>query len=153
MSVWEIFGALLSGGRLVVVPDALVGSPDELHDLLVAEQVTVLNQTPSAAAALSSESLESAALVVAGEACPAELVDRWALGRLMINGYGRRRRGTRRSVPRWWQGRVWCRSEGRCRVRRSSCWTGGCVRCPPVWSGNCMWPGPAWPPGTSVGVG
>ena len=88
VSVWEIFGALLSGGRLVVVPDALVGSPDELHDLLVAEQVTVLNQTPSAAAALSSESLESAALVVAGEACPAELVDRWALGRLMINGYG-----------------------------------------------------------------
>ncbi|MEX3771797.1 AMP-binding protein, partial [Mycolicibacterium fortuitum] len=88
VSVWEIFGALLSGGRLVVVPDALVGSPDELHDLLVAEQVTVLNQTPSAAAALSSESLESAALVVAGEACPVELVDRWALGRLMINGYG-----------------------------------------------------------------
>ncbi|MGV0740718.1 amino acid adenylation domain-containing protein, partial [Mycobacterium syngnathidarum] len=88
VSVWEIFGALLSGGRLVVVPDAVVGSPDELHALLVAEQVTVLNQTPSAAAALSSQGLESAALVVAGEACPVELVDRWAPGRLMINGYG-----------------------------------------------------------------
>ncbi len=88
VSVWEIFGALLSGGRLVVVPDALVGSPDELHDLLVTEHVTVLNQTPSAAAALSSEGLESAALVVAGEACPVELVERWAPGRVMINGYG-----------------------------------------------------------------
>ncbi|MGV0804437.1 amino acid adenylation domain-containing protein [Mycolicibacterium setense] len=88
VSVWEIFGALLSGGRLVVVPDPLVGSPDELHALLVAEHVTVLNQTPSAAAALSSEGLESAALVVAGEACPVELVDRWAPGRLMVNGYG-----------------------------------------------------------------
>ncbi|MBP2455952.1 non-ribosomal peptide synthetase [Mycolicibacterium lutetiense] len=88
VSVWEIFGALLSGGRLVVVPDAVAGSPDELHALLIAEQVTVLNQTPSAAAALSSEGLESAALVVAGEACPVELVDRWAPNRLMVNGYG-----------------------------------------------------------------
>ncbi|ORB32953.1 hypothetical protein BST41_33470, partial [Mycolicibacterium porcinum] len=88
VSVWEIFGALLSGGRLVVVPDVVVGSPDDLHALLVAERVSVLNQTPSAAAALSSEGLESVALVVAGEACPTELVDRWAPGRLMINGYG-----------------------------------------------------------------
>ncbi len=30
----------------------------------------------------------SAALVIGGEACPAEVVDRWAPGRVMINGYG-----------------------------------------------------------------
>ncbi|MGA5541921.1 amino acid adenylation domain-containing protein [Mycobacterium sp. NPDC051198] len=88
VSVWEIFGALLSGGRLVVVPDLVAGSPDALHELLVAERVTVLNQTPSAAAALSSDGLESVALVVAGEACPTELVERWAPDRLMLNGYG-----------------------------------------------------------------
>ncbi|WP_133118416.1 non-ribosomal peptide synthetase, partial [Mycolicibacterium boenickei] len=88
VSVWEIFGALLSGGRLVVVPDAVAGSPDELHALLIAEGVTVLNQTPSAAAALSTDGLDSTALVVAGEACPTELVDRWAPGRVMLNGYG-----------------------------------------------------------------
>ena len=48
----------------------------------------MLSQTPSAVAVLSPEGLESVALVVAGEACPAEVVDRWAPGRVMINAYG-----------------------------------------------------------------
>ena len=87
-SVWEIWGALLHGGRLVVVPEAVARSPEDFHALLVAEQVSVLSQTPSAVAVLSPEGLESAALVVAGEACPAEVVDRWAPGRVMINAYG-----------------------------------------------------------------
>ena len=87
-SVWEIWGALLFGGRLVVVPEQVAGSPEDLHALLIAEHVTVLSQTPSAVGALSPEGLESVALMAAGEACPAEVVDRWAPGRVMINGYG-----------------------------------------------------------------
>jgi amino acid adenylation domain-containing protein len=47
-SVWEIWGALLHGGRLVVVPYWVSRSPEAFRDLLVDEQVTVLNQTPSA---------------------------------------------------------------------------------------------------------
>ena len=88
ISGFEIFGALLHGARLVVVPESVAGSPEDLHDLLVSEKVSVLSQTPSAAAMLSPAGLESVALLVGGEACPAELVDRWAPGRLMINEYG-----------------------------------------------------------------
>ncbi|AQZ67801.1 putative non-ribosomal peptide synthetase [[Actinomadura] parvosata subsp. kistnae] len=47
-SVWEMWGALLHGGRLVVVPRELVRDPGRFLDLLVARKVTVLNQTPSA---------------------------------------------------------------------------------------------------------
>ena len=52
-SVWEIWGALCYGGRLIVVPRPTVRSPSEFYDLLLREQVTVLNQTPSAFAQLA----------------------------------------------------------------------------------------------------
>jgi amino acid adenylation domain-containing protein len=47
-SVWEIWGALLYGGKLVVVPYWVSRSPEAFYELLSKEQVTVLNQTPSA---------------------------------------------------------------------------------------------------------
>ncbi|QQZ16549.1 non-ribosomal peptide synthetase [Rhodococcus sp. 21391] len=47
-SVWELWGALTHGGRAVIVPWEVVRSPAELWNLVRREQVTILNQTPSA---------------------------------------------------------------------------------------------------------
>jgi amino acid adenylation domain-containing protein/thioester reductase-like protein len=88
VSVWEVWGTLLCGGRLVIVPESVVTSPTEFRELLVAEQVTVLEQNPSAAGVLPTQGLDSVAMVVGGEACPAAVVEQWAPGRLMINAYG-----------------------------------------------------------------
>jgi len=100
-SVWEIWGALLYGGRVVVVPDEVVRSPEDLHALLVAEQVSVLSQTPSAFYALQTADtaqpeqvaqLKLEAVVFGGEALEPQRLRRWmdshpGLPRL-INMYG-----------------------------------------------------------------
>ncbi len=100
-SVWEIWGALLYGGRLVVVPDSVVRSPEDLHAVLVAEQVSVLSQTPSAFYALQTadaaqpeqeRQLKLEAVVFGGEALEPQRLRAWldkqpGLPRL-INMYG-----------------------------------------------------------------
>ncbi|WP_433496703.1 non-ribosomal peptide synthetase [Sphaerimonospora sp. CA-214678] len=52
-SVWELWGALLHGGRLVVVPQWMTRAPDAFLESLEREGVTVLSQTPSAFAQLT----------------------------------------------------------------------------------------------------
>ncbi|MEM6404721.1 MAG: amino acid adenylation domain-containing protein, partial [Cyanobacteria bacterium P01_D01_bin.116] len=47
-SVWELWGALLYGGKVVVVPFWLSRSPNEFREFIATEAVTVLSQTPSA---------------------------------------------------------------------------------------------------------
>jgi non-ribosomal peptide synthetase component F len=47
-SAWEIWGCLLTGGRLVIVPRAVSRNAEEFHWLLEDEEVTVLSRTPTA---------------------------------------------------------------------------------------------------------
>jgi amino acid adenylation domain-containing protein len=47
-SVWEIWGCLLHGGRLVIVPFPAVQSAERFNEILISQKVTILNQTPSA---------------------------------------------------------------------------------------------------------
>jgi len=47
-SVWEMYGALLTGGRLVIVPKPVARDPQAFRKLLADQRVTVLNQTPAA---------------------------------------------------------------------------------------------------------
>ncbi|WP_425508417.1 non-ribosomal peptide synthetase [Streptomyces roseirectus] len=79
-SVWEIWGCLLTGGRLVVVPYFVSREPDAFRDLLVAEKVTVVSQTPSAFAQLiDAERGETGVrlVVLGGEPLDARLLLRW----------------------------------------------------------------------------
>lgn len=58
-SVWEIWGALLTGGTLIIVPYFISRSPSDFSHLLEAEKVTVLNQTPTAFSQLLSYQKQS----------------------------------------------------------------------------------------------
>ncbi|MEU6585622.1 amino acid adenylation domain-containing protein [Nocardia sp. NPDC046763] len=73
-SVWEMWGALASGGTLVVVDAEMTRSPEEFAELLAREGITVLSQTPSAFGALLDTGLRPTAvpalrhIVLGGEA-------------------------------------------------------------------------------------
>ncbi|MFB9443152.1 amino acid adenylation domain-containing protein, partial [Dactylosporangium vinaceum] len=98
-SVWEIWGALLHGGRVVVVPFDVSRNPQACWDLLDRAGVTVLSQTPSAFYALADAATQARpdtgdrlrAVVFGGEALNPARLQRWHAqrpGPALVNMYG-----------------------------------------------------------------
>ncbi|GAA1292609.1 non-ribosomal peptide synthetase [Saccharothrix xinjiangensis] len=90
-SVWELWGPLLHGGRLVVVPFEVSRSPGDFARLIHDEGVTVLNQTPSAFYQLLAEAPELPSVryvVFGGEALDVRKVESWRGPGALINMYG-----------------------------------------------------------------
>ena len=97
-SVWEIFGALLHGGKLVLVEPETAKNLERYRLLLAKEKVTVLNQTPQSMYRLidlelnaERRSLSLAHVFLGGEALKPSLlkpmIDRYP-GAEFVNLYG-----------------------------------------------------------------
>jgi amino acid adenylation domain-containing protein len=89
VSVFEIFGALLTGASTHIASDETRGTPGQLQALMRDRKVTVLMATPSVLELLGSDDLPDLRLMsIGGEPFTGQLVTRWGNGRRFINGYG-----------------------------------------------------------------
>ncbi|MER5774144.1 amino acid adenylation domain-containing protein [Streptomyces sp. NPDC002039] len=88
-AVWELCFALLSGATLVMAPADRLLPGEPLAATCAAYAITHLTLPPTSLAAMPADGLPlDITLIVAGEASTAGLVEAWAPGRKMINGYG-----------------------------------------------------------------
>jgi arthrofactin-type cyclic lipopeptide synthetase B len=98
-SVWEIWGALMHGGQLLIVPQLVSRSPDECYALLCESEVSILNQTPSAFRQLiaaqgdSAQSHSLRQVIFGGEALEPGMLKPWYTravnaGTQLVNMYG-----------------------------------------------------------------
>ncbi|PTR31410.1 amino acid adenylation domain-containing protein [Rhodococcus sp. OK519] len=88
-SVLELLLAVGAGSTMVIAPPTVYGG-EELAALITTQQVTHGFVTPAALASVDPTGLDTFLdVVVGGEACPPDLVARWAVsGRRFFNGYG-----------------------------------------------------------------
>ncbi len=83
-SVWEVWGALLHGGKVVIVPFETTRAPAAFRALLIQQKITMLSQTPSAFRQLVAADLEKPAadyalrfVVFGGEALELPTLKPW----------------------------------------------------------------------------
>ena len=154
-STLEVWGALLNGGRLVVMPP---GVPElaELSRVLVAEGVTTLWLTTGLFQLMVDEQLEGLSrvkqLLAGGDVLSVRHVEKYlsAIGesqQRLINGYGPTENTTFSCCHVMDQhtrlnGNVLIGRPSR--TRRSMCSTPGCKWCRWAWWASCTWAGPVW---------
>lgn len=83
-SVWEMYGCLLNGGKLILISNEIARDVKKYHEILIKERVTILNQTPSAFYMLDKEECEHAEknmsvrmIIYGGEALNTAKLARW----------------------------------------------------------------------------
>jgi amino acid adenylation domain-containing protein len=88
-SVWEIFMAIISGATLIMGTATTLMPGDDLLHILARHAVTHATLPPTALSVLPIDELPALSqIIVAGEACPLELAQQWAVGRRFSNAYG-----------------------------------------------------------------
>jgi len=89
-SIFEIVLGLLAGGAIVLARRERLVPGRELVELLREHAVTTVVMPPSVLSAVPERDELPAlqTIIAAGEACPADLVARWARGRRFFNAYG-----------------------------------------------------------------
>lgn len=84
-SVWEIFGSLLNGCKLIIPDEISIKSPEHLYNLVINKNITVLNQTPSAFNAFATQAIRNVYnyklplkyVIFGGEAINPQTIQNW----------------------------------------------------------------------------
>ncbi len=161
-SVWEIWGCLLTGGRLVVVPYVVTRDPDDFRDLLLARRVTVLSQTPSAFSQLlqtDHTGLPVRLVVFGGEPLDSRMLLPWfdrhpETACRTVNMFGITETTvhvTAQTVTRELALMAPAPWAPPCRAGTCTSPTNAAASCPPASPGRSAWAARASPPGTSTG--
>ncbi len=87
-SIWEIVLALATGATLELAPRERLRTSSDLLGLMTERGITVAGLPPAMLAVLEPEIPSLRLLLAAGEACTKDIVQKWAPGRVLFNGYG-----------------------------------------------------------------
>lgn len=87
--IWELATTLTVGATLCLLPPGRAPLGADLGRLIQSQRISVITLIPSILPDIPLELLSSVeTLIVAGEACSAELVERFGKGRRFVNAYG-----------------------------------------------------------------
>ncbi|AQA22073.1 amino acid adenylation domain protein [Rhodococcus sp. MTM3W5.2] len=144
-SLFEMIQAFSAGATMVVVPPEVTGG-DELTELMRAQRVSHVLTAPAAMTTVDPSVLpDLRTVVVGGEVCPPQLVERFGPGRRFVNSYGPTETTIVVTMGAALSPATRSPSAHRSTAPRLWCWTRGCGRCLPVSRVSCTCRAPGWP--------
>ena len=86
---WDIYGALINGCTVVIAPEQIQIDPVALAKFIISNNVTIATLTPAVLSTLSPSCAKSLdILIVMGDKCSNQIMDRWCKYTKVMNGYG-----------------------------------------------------------------